>query len=84
MFFSGLVISENAMPALGLSLGARGGTPLFGFWHQLHALSADAVLILAGIHLGLNWRWVISTMKQVLRIGGRRRSETQRRIGAEA
>jgi Domain of unknown function (DUF4405) len=72
VFFSGLVISENALPALGLSLGTRGGTSLFGFWHQMHTLSADAVLILAGIHLGLNWRWVLNAMKQVLRIGGRR------------
>jgi hypothetical protein len=82
VFFSGLVISENAMRVLGLSLGARGGTPLFGFWHQLHTLSADAVLLLAGIHLGLNWRWVVNAIKQVLHLGGRRTGS--RRIGAEA
>jgi hypothetical membrane protein len=55
VFVSGIVISENALPALGLSPG-RGGTPIFGFWHQLHTLSADAVLVLAAIHLGFNWR----------------------------
>ena len=82
VFFSGLVISENAMPALGLSLGARGGSSLFGFWHQLHTLSADAVLLLAGVHLGLNWRWVVNAFKQALRIGGRR--SPAKRVGAEA
>ena len=84
VFFSGLVISENAMPAFGLSLGPRGGTPMFGFWHQLHTLSADAVLVLAGIHLGLNWRWVVGVFKQLFHIGGRGRTQGQRRVGAEA
>ena len=82
VFFSGLVISENAMPALGLSLGARGGASLFGFWHQLHTFSADAILLLAGIHLGLNWRWVVNAFKQALRIGGRRSPAKQLRAEA--
>ena len=84
VFFSGLVISENALPALGLSLGTRGGTPMFGFWHQLHTLSADAVLVLAAIHLGLNWRWVVSASKQVLHIGSRGRKQMEQRTGAHA
>jgi hypothetical protein len=85
VFFSGLVISETAMPALGLSLGARGGTSIFGFWHQLHTLSADAVLVLAAIHLGLNWRWVVSTVQQLLHLGGRGdTAQTARRSGARA
>ena len=81
VFFSGLVISENALPSFGLSLGS-GGTPIFGFWHRLPTLSADAVLLLAGIHLGLNWRWVVNAFKQVLRIGTRG-ARTQRTMGAE-
>ena len=85
VFFSGLVISENALPSLGLSIGPRGGTPTFGFWHQLHTLTADAVLVLAAIHLGLNWRWVVSAFKQVVHIGGRGRgAQTQRQSGAGA
>lgn len=79
-FVSGIVISEQALPALGISIG-RGANPIFGFWRQLHTLSADAVLVLAAIHLGLNWRWVVSAIKQVLHIGARR---GQKRIGAEA
>ena len=84
VFFSGLVISENALPSLGLSIGQR-GTGMFGFWHQLHTLTADAVLVLAAIHLGLNWRWVVSTLQQVLHIAGRRRgTQTGSRSGAHA
>ena len=84
VFFSGLVISENALPSLGLSIGQR-GTPMVGFCHQLHILTADAVLVLAAIHLGLNRRWVVSTLQQVLHIGGRKRgTQTGRRSGAQA
>jgi hypothetical protein len=69
----GILISENALPALGLSSGRGGGSnAIFGFWHQLHTLSADAVLVLAGIHLGLNWRWVVDAFKRIVHIGGRR------------
>ena len=85
VFFSGLAISENALPALGLSLGYRGGSSIFGFWHQLHTFSADAVLVLAGIHLGLNWRWVVNALKQVLHIGGRHAPQHAREsVGVEA
>lgn len=71
VFVSGILISENVMPALGLASG-RNADPIFGFWHRLHTLSADAVLVLAGIHLGLNWRWVVNAVQQVFRLGGRR------------
>jgi hypothetical protein len=66
-----MLISENALPALGLGSG-RGSDPIFGFWHQLHTLSADAVLVLAALHLGFNWRWVVDAFKQVFRLGSRR------------
>ena len=71
VFVSGMVISENALPALGVSLG-RGGTSIFGYWHRVHTLSADAVLVLAAAHLGFNWRWVVNAFKQVFRVGSRR------------
>jgi hypothetical protein len=74
VFVSGMLISENALPALGLSLGRA--SPIFGFWHQLHTLSADAVLVLAAVHLGLNWRWIVSAVKQILHLGPRRRRQS--------
>jgi hypothetical protein len=70
VFVSGLLISENVLPSLGLATD-RGSNPLFGFWHQLHILSADTVLVLAAIHLGLNWRWVLNAIKQIFHPGGR-------------
>lgn len=28
-------------------------------WRALHTLSSNVLLLLAGVHLGLNWRWVV-------------------------
>jgi hypothetical protein len=76
VFVSGILISENALPSLGFSPSRA--SALFGFWHRLHTFTADAVLILAAIHLGLNWRWLVNAAKQILRFGpGRRRAEVE-------
>lgn len=55
LVFSGLMISEVALPAFGLRLGE-------GFaWRALHEQSGDAVLILLGLHVALHWKWIAST-----------------------
>jgi hypothetical protein len=61
---SGLAISEVALPRLGIAL------PRQPFWRPIHSLSANAILVLAGIHVGLNWRWVTNSVRQLV---GRRR-----------
>ena len=53
---SGLMISEVAMPALGLHFQIGDG------WSKLHDLSANTVLILLGLHTALHWNWIVSTM----------------------
>lgn len=58
LIFSGLMISEEALPALGIDLAA-------GFaWRTLHPLAADAVLILVGLHVALHWKWIVNTTKR--------------------
>ena len=55
---SGLVISEFALPSMGLSpLASRR-------WMQLHNLSSSYVLVLAGLHLGLNWSWIAGAWRR--------------------
>jgi Domain of unknown function (DUF4405) len=61
---SGLAISESALPRLGISV------PRAPYWRLIHTLSANAILVLAGIHVGLNWRWVANSVRQLV---GRRR-----------
>jgi cytochrome b subunit of formate dehydrogenase len=65
---SGILISEAALPGLGLPTARSTGSPLFRFWRLLHTASADAVIVLAGIHLGLNWRWVLNAVRHVARL----------------
>ncbi len=59
VIFSGLLISEVALPTLGLS-----GSPNM-FLRFLHILSSDTLLVIVGLHLGMNWKWVVSTVRQL-------------------
>lgn len=78
---SGILISEAALPGLGLPTARSAGSSLFRFWRLLHTVSADAVLVLAGLHLGLNWRWVLSAVRQIV---GRRQARRAAAVAGEA
>jgi hypothetical protein len=71
ILFSGLMISQAILPALGLA--APGGS----FWLILHSLSADWAIILMAVHTALHWKWIANAVKRyVLRpIGGLTRPE---------
>ena len=64
VMLSGVMISEVALPALGVG-SLRTPGPAAGAWRLAHTLSANALIGLAGIHLGLNWRWVVSALPGV-------------------
>ncbi len=55
---TGIWISEVVMRQLGLS------TPSNFFWRWLHTSSADWEVWLVGLHLALNWQWVVATLKR--------------------
>jgi hypothetical protein len=61
VMLSGILISRAVLPALGITLGQVGMT-----WRSLHSLSADAVILLVGLHFALNWGWVVSTVKRLV------------------
>lgn len=52
IMMSGVMISKAFLPALGLQVQAG---PV---WRMLHSLSADAGILLVGLHFALNWKWV--------------------------
>jgi hypothetical protein len=64
---SGLVISHFAMPFLGVD------PPGGWFWHWLHVWSAEWMVWVIAIHLGVNWKWVVGATK---RLFGRRTAPT--------
>lgn len=57
-FYSGLMISKAVLPALGIAID--GGMS----WKSIHSLASDASLYIIGLHLALNWKWVLRHMLQ--------------------
>lgn len=50
---SGVLISESALPALGIRM------VIDPFWNQLHDVSANLTLLMLAIHLALHWDWIV-------------------------
>jgi hypothetical protein len=63
--WSGVMISEIALPAVGVSLVEN------PFWTWLHLVSVQVVLWVTAIHVALNWKWITGTTG---RLFGRRRT----------
>jgi len=55
LVFTGLMISETALPALGIQLGEGRA------FERLHMLTADWALYLLALHVALHWRWILNT-----------------------
>jgi len=63
VLFSGLVISEVVLPAIGITVG-----PEDNRWRGIHNVASTLVVIFAGLHLAINWEWSIAAAKRCLRI----------------
>ena len=59
--FTGVAISEAALPAMGFAVVPN------NFWHGLHNLASTLMLVIAGLHIALNWDWILKTMRQRVR-----------------
>lgn len=57
---SGLLISDSALPALGIQ------PPALEFWAWLHLASVVWVIGLTAVHLAINWKWITSTATRYL------------------
>ena len=56
---SGILISEVALPELGIAL------PASSFWRQIHDTTATLTLILVPIHAALRWRWIVGMARRL-------------------
>ena len=55
---SGILISEVALPGLGITL------PASFFWRQMHDTTATLTLILVPVHAALRWRWIVGVARR--------------------
>lgn len=67
LVLSGIMISESAMPALGIVL------PINFAWRRLHDMSANLALLIMGLHIAMHWNWIVTTFKRVFLNGTVRR-----------
>lgn len=57
---SGILISEVALPALGITL------PFSSFWRQMHSTTATLTLILVPVHAAMCWRWIAGVARRLV------------------
>lgn len=63
--FSGILVSQDAIPTL-TGKPAADLTIEFG-WDSVHRRFSDFVLVLAGLHLAINWNWSVAAARKILR-----------------
>jgi cytochrome b561 len=61
---SGIVISQEAIP---LFTNARTPIRTDSAWGYIHDKGSDLVVILAGLHLALNWDWAVAAGRKLMR-----------------
>jgi cytochrome b len=61
--FSGILISQKAIPAL---TGTKAAPDMDWRWDTLHNQFSQAVLILSGFHLAINWDWVLAALLKLI------------------
>jgi hypothetical protein len=58
VMLSGILISEIALPSLGISVGETFA------WRRIHEMSADWSVFLIGAHVALHWQWIWNALKR--------------------
>jgi len=61
--FSGMLISQQAIPAL----AGKAPSDMDWRWEGLHSRFTLALVILSGFHLAINWEWVLAAGQKVFR-----------------
>lgn len=58
VMISGIMLSEIALPALGITLSAGPA------WHAIHSLSANAIVALSMLHVAVHWKWILNAVNR--------------------
>ena len=78
IMLTGIMISEFAMPALGIQL------PRGFVWRSLHDTTANLFVILLGLHTALHWDWIVNAIKRYVLKPFRRTQMVKPADGKEA
>ena len=62
--FSGILISQKAIPAL---TGTQAAPDMDWRWDSIHNRFSNFVIILSGLHLAINWDWVLAAGRKIFR-----------------
>jgi len=62
VIFSGILISQKAIPAL---IGTNAAPDMDWRWDYLHDLFSQFVVMLSGFHLAMNWDWVLAAAEKL-------------------
>jgi hypothetical protein len=57
LMYSGIAISEDAMPWLGVSAFNNRA------WRMHHHTLSDITLIIMAIHVAVNWQWIVNLFR---------------------
>jgi cytochrome b len=64
VIFSGILISQKAVPAL---TGAKAGLGMDWRWDTIHNQCSDFVLLLVAMHLAINLDWALAAGQKIFR-----------------
>jgi hypothetical protein len=64
VIFSGILISRKAIPTL---TGTKAAPDMDWRWDTLHNQFSSFVLILSGLHVAINWDWLLAAVQNVFR-----------------
>ena len=62
VIFSGILISQKAIPAL---TGMKAAPDMDRRWDYLHDLFSQFAVMLSGFHLAMNWDWVLAVAEKL-------------------
>lgn len=66
VIFSGILISQRAIPAL---TGVKAAPDMDWRWDYLHNLFSQFLVMLSGFHLAMNWDWALAAAEKLFRRG---------------
>lgn len=58
IIFTGLMISEVVLPALGITIAF---TPVY---ITIHNLTANIAVLITGLHIALHWKWIVKAIQR--------------------